>query len=98
MLFVFTHSNAAKSISIARLQEAGIRFAKTHNLVSLLNDLLPTEPSWKNLYQSSAALTVYAVKFRYPGDKADKIEAKEAVKNCRLIRIAVRQSFNLPLK
>jgi HEPN domain len=77
------------------LQEASIHFAKTHNLIALLNDLLLIEPSWTILHGSSASLTVYAVKFRYPGDKSDKLEAKEAVKNCRLIRKTVRQSFNL---
>ncbi|MDQ3181237.1 MAG: HEPN domain-containing protein [Acidobacteriota bacterium] len=77
------------------MQEAGIHFAKTHNLLNLLNDLLPIEPSWVNLHKSLAFLTVYAVKYRYPGDSADKVEAKESVKNCRLIRKTVRQSFAL---
>lgn len=91
----FHAQQSAEEYFKARLQEVGIRFAKTHNLANLLNDLLPIEPAWTNLRQSSMSLTVYAVKFRYPGDKADKIEAKEAVKNCRLIRKTVRQSFNL---
>ena len=42
----------------ARLQEAGIHFAKTHNLLNLLNDLLPIEPGWTNLHKSLAFLTV----------------------------------------
>jgi len=40
-------------------------------------------------------LTIYAIKFRYPESSADKFEAKEAVKHCRLIRKAVRQAFGL---
>ncbi|MGI8642239.1 MAG: HEPN domain-containing protein [Pyrinomonadaceae bacterium] len=77
------------------MQEAGIAFAKTHNLLVLLNSILPIEPGWANLHSSSAMLTVYAVKYRYPGPSSDKIEAKEAVQNCRLIRKAVRHSFGL---
>ena len=93
----FHAQQCAEKYLKARLQEAGIHFAKTHNLLNLLNDLLPIEPSWINLHKSLAFLTVYAVKFRYPGDSADKVEAKEAVKNCRLIRKAVRQAFNLSI-
>jgi HEPN domain-containing protein len=92
----FHAQQCAEKYLKARLQEAGTHFAKTHNLLNLLNDLLPIEPSWANLHKSLAFLTVYAVKYRYPGDSADKVEAKEAVKNCRLIRKTVRQSFALP--
>jgi len=77
------------------LQEVGIKFAKTHNLLILLNSNLTVEPTWTNLQNSSALLTIYAVKYRYPGSSSNKIEAKEAVKHCRLIRKIVRQSFNL---
>ncbi len=91
----FHAQQCAEKYLKARLQEAGIHFAKTHNLLNLLNDLLPIEPSWVNLHKSLAFLTVYAVKYRYPGDSADKVEAKESVKNCRLIRKTVRQSFAL---
>jgi len=82
----------------ARLQEASISFKKTHDLKILLNDILPIEPTWVNLQNSADSLTIYAVKFRYPGNSSNKSEAKEAVKYCSLIRNAVRQSFNLPIK
>lgn len=82
----------------ARLQEAGISFAKTHNLLYLLSSILTVEPSWTNLQNSSAFLTVFAVKYRYPGSLSNKSEAKDTVKHCSLIRNAVRQSFSLPIK
>lgn len=91
----FHTQQCAEKYFKARLQEAGIAFTKTHNLVLLLNSILAIEPNWTNLHNSSAFLTVYAVKYRYPGPSADKIEAKEAVKHCRLIRKAVRQAFGL---
>lgn len=80
------------------LQEASILFKKTHDLKVLLNDTLQIQPNWNNLLISADALTIYAIEFRYPGDSADKIEAKEAVKHCRLIRKTIRQSFNLSTK
>jgi HEPN domain-containing protein len=80
----------------AKLQEAGIAFRKTHDLENLLNDILPLEPTWGNLQNGLLTLTAYGVAYRYPGAKATKLEARDAVKRCRLVRKTVRQSFNLP--
>ena len=77
------------------LQEASITFKKTHDLKLLLIEVLQIYPNWHNLTISADTLTIYAVQFRYPGDSANKTEAKEAVKHCRLIRKTIRQSFNL---
>ena len=77
--------------------EAGISFLKTHDLEKLLNDLLPIEPGWNFLRNAAIVLTSFAVEFRYPGMKATKSDAKEAVKHCGLIRKTVRQTFNLPV-
>lgn len=91
----FHAQQCAEKYLKARLQEAGIKFAKTHNLSILLNSNLTVEPAWTNLQNSSAFLTIYAVKYRYLGSSSNKTEAKEAVKHCRLIRKAVRQAFGL---
>ncbi len=94
----FHAQQCAEKYLKSRLQEAGIAFAKTHNLLHLLSSVLTVEPNWTNLQNSSAFLTIFAVKYRYPGSSSNKTEAKEAVKHCRLIRNTVRQSFNLPVK
>ncbi len=94
----FHAQQCAEKYLKARLQEASISFKKTHDLKILLNDILPIEQTWVNLQNSADSLTIYAVKFRYPGNSSNKSEAKEAVKYCSLIRNAVRQSFNLPIK
>ena len=86
----FHAQQCAEKYFKARLQEASIAFKKIHDLEILLNDVLQIEPTWISLQNSSDSLTVYAVKFRYPGDSADKLEAKDAVKHCRLIRKTVR--------
>src|ERR1051325_7430023 len=51
----------------ARLEEAGIVIAKTHDLEKLLNHVLPVEPLWSTLRPALAAITDYAVEVRYPG-------------------------------
>lgn len=79
----------------ARLCEAGIAFPKTHDLVSLLQLLLPVEPLWKSLVPATETLTDYAVDFRYPGDTASLAEARQALKDCTAIRREVRMSLGL---
>jgi HEPN domain-containing protein len=79
----------------ARLQHEGIPFAKTHDLPALLDVLLPVEPLWEGLRQQLAALTDFAVDFRYPGESAGKQEAREAVAICRKVRGEVRRSLGL---
>jgi hypothetical protein len=61
----------------------------------LLSLLLPIQPLWKSYEPATKALTDYAVSFRYPGDNANLAEAKLALKQCRSLRLEVRQSLGL---
>ena len=79
----------------ARLQEAGIAFPHTHDLVSLLALALPLQPLWTGLNASAKILTQHAVKARYPGSRVTRSQAKDAVIRCREIRSLVRQSLGL---
>ena len=81
----------------ARLCEAGIVFPKTHDLVALLNLLLPLEPLWKPLLSAVQLLTDYAVDFRSPGDNATLTEARQCLKVCKAIRRKVRLNLGLPV-
>jgi len=81
----------------ARLEEAGIVFSKTHDLIILLTDVLTVEPNWRGLHPHLAALNTYSVPIRYPGNKASKINAANAVKDCREVRRVIRQAFGLPI-
>jgi len=94
----FHAQQCAEKYLKARLQEAGISFAKTHDLENLLDDLLQIEPNWNSFRNEAIVLTSFAVEFRYPGTKATKSDARDALKYCCLIRNMVRQSFNLPIK
>ena len=79
----------------ARLQEADLPFGRTHNLTALLDLLLPIEPLWEVLRSPLRTLTVFAVDVRYPGESADKAEAREALALCREVRRHVRVSLGL---
>ena len=79
----------------ARLQEEDIAFGRTHNLSALLDILIPVEPAWEILRPHLRALTAFAVDFRYPGESADKEDAREALVLCRTVRRRVRFSLGL---
>ena len=79
----------------ACLQEEDIPFGRTHNLSALLDLLLPIEPTWESLRPSLRALTAFAVDFRYPGEAADKAEAREALTLCRSVRERIRIRLGL---
>ncbi len=81
----------------ARLCEAGISFSKTHDLVALLNLILPQEPLWTPFLSAAQALTDYAVDFCYPGDSATLAKARQCFNDCRAIRREVRLSLGLPV-
>ena len=91
----FHAQQCAEKYLKARMEEAGMRIPKTHDLELLLNHLLPVEPLWTTLLPSLQALTDYAVDFRYPGSEAQKAEAVQAIKDCKAIRAEARVSLGL---
>lgn len=93
----FHAQQCAEKYVKARLQEASVRFPKTHDLEDLLNLVLPTEPQWSSLLVPLQSLTVYAILYRYPGATATKAEARQALQNCRTVREAARLSLGLPV-
>jgi HEPN domain-containing protein len=81
----------------ARLEEAGISFPRTHDLIKLLALALQVERKWVALQPVIAALNPYAVAYRYPGFSAAEVDAKAALKACRRARRAVRVALGLPV-
>jgi len=77
------------------LQESGIDFPHTHDLVALLKLALSVEPLWSGLSESAKRLTHHAVKTRYPGSSATRAAAKDMVARCREFRELARASFGL---
>jgi HEPN domain-containing protein len=79
----------------ARLLEAGIAFHRTRDLLQLLNACLPVEPLWSDYAKVVAAMTDYAVDFRYPGHTATLRAAKLALKHWRSLRAEARRALRL---
>ena len=79
----------------ARLEDAGVRSPKTHDLLRLLALLLPLEPLWSALSPAAKFLTDFAVDFRYPGSEATKTDAKAALLHTKTIRREARLALGL---
>lgn len=80
----------------ARLEEGGVGVPRTHDLVALLQLLLPVEPLWAAFAPALRRLNDYAVKFRYPGHVATRVDARQALRACRSLRADIRLSLGLP--
>lgn len=94
---VFHWQQFAEKYIKARLEEAGIAFARTHDLLVLHQMVLAVEPGWTVMQPFLIFLNPFAVAYRYPGISATKIDAKDALKNCREVRRIVRRAFGLPV-
>ena len=81
----------------AQLNEAGFVIEKTHDLSDLLDDVLPSEPTWASLRPVLKPLSKYAVLYRYPGYDAGQSEAKAVLADCRRVRSVIRTTFGLPV-
>ncbi|MEK6409180.1 MAG: HEPN domain-containing protein [Acidobacteriota bacterium] len=91
----FHAQQCAEKYLKARLQEASTPSGKTHDLVKLLDLVLPIDPACGMLRADLAVLTNYAVDYRYPGKTATKPEAQDAIKRCRLVRTVIRRTLGL---
>lgn len=90
----FHAQQCAEKYLKAKLTEANITFRRSHDLVMLLNLLLPIEPSWQSLLPQLSTLIIFAVDFRYPGMTADKAIAKQAYAACQEVRQVLRISLD----
>lgn len=93
----FHAQQCAEKYLKARLQEAGIAFPRTRNLLDLLALALPIEAGWIVLRASLDTLSDYAVTVRYPGSTVNRDDAKEARRLCALVRAAMRPALGLPV-
>jgi HEPN domain-containing protein len=92
----FHAQQCAEKYLKARLQEAGIAFPRTHDLVTLVQLLQPPEAALLALIVDLRLLSAFGVAFRYPGATANRVMAHDAVQRCRTVRAAVRLSLGLP--
>ena len=72
----------------ALLEELGQHIPKTHDLVQLLNLLLPSHPTLRSLRRGLLFLTDFAVDTRYPGNWTTKRQATAALRWAQRVREA----------
>jgi len=93
----FHAQQGAEKYLKAVLQARAIAFAKTHNLVALLDLALALEPSWEIMRTDLRDLTTMAVGFRYPGRSADRAGARQSLSVARLVRERARMALGLKI-
>lgn len=93
----FHTQQCAEKYLKAWLNEHGVRFQKTHDLLVLLELALPVDQAFETLRPTLAYLTYFAFEFRYPGEWADEQSARSALEHCRSIRNRARRSLGFPL-
>lgn len=70
-----------------------VPFAKTHDLLALLELCTDQQPEFALHSESFEVLNPYSVQFRYPGEEATVEEARLAIKMIKNIAIFMRRHF-----
>jgi HEPN domain-containing protein len=91
----FHFQQSAEKYVKARMEEAGMRIPRTHQIDQLLQMLLSIEPLWSALMPAAIRISDYAVRIRYPGDQATEEEMKTAHQDAKAIRMEVRAALGL---
>jgi len=91
----FHAQQTAEKYLKAFLQEHGVAFPKTHSLIELLELCLPLDASFELQRDLLVRLDRYAVRYRYPGESADKDEARQALRAVKTVRTFVRAKLGL---
>jgi HEPN domain-containing protein len=91
----FHGQQCAEKYLKAFLQSNNQRFPKTHHLIDLMELCLRYESSFELYRHDLSLLNQYAILFRYPGEEADKREAKEAINSLKIFRKFIRALLKL---
>jgi HEPN domain-containing protein len=91
----FHAQQCAEKYLKAALQEKGKRIPKIHFLLELLGLILKLDTSYEFLKADLEVLEDYSIRFRYPGDFAEKGNAQSAYAAARTTRKFIRQKLGL---
>lgn len=80
----------------ALLQELSITAPRTHNLLKLVDLLLPRAPTLRVLRRGARSLRKYAVDYRYPGFRATSRQTRLALLHVDQMRKEIRELLGLP--
>ena len=70
-----------------------VPFQRIHDLEVLLDSCLAAYPLWESMRPDAQLLTQYAVQFRYPGESAERQEAKEAIQSMKRCIAEIKSSI-----
>lgn len=91
----FHAQQVAEKYLKAWLQEQCVIFPRTHSLIVLLELCLPLDASFEFLRDGLILLERYAVQYRYPGETADKSDARLAFQAGQAVRVFMRNKFSI---
>jgi HEPN domain-containing protein len=91
----FHAQQCAEKYLKAVLQESGKRIPKIHFLLELLAMVLKVDGTYEFLKADLEILEDYSVRFRYPGQFAEKDEAQAAYVAAKTIRKFIRQKLEV---
>ncbi len=91
----FLTQQCAEKYLKAFLEEQGIAFLKTHDLVVLLRAARELLPELAPEREQLAFLGAFGIAARYPGAEADRRAAENALETARKVRAAVRIKLGL---
>ena len=95
-LVCFLAQQTAEKYLKGFLQEHGMPFRKTHNLIELLNLCLPVDATIDLQRPNLDILNDYSVDYRYPGEWANKDDARQAFRAATDVRTFMRARLGLP--
>ena len=81
----------------AYLQYKDQEFTKIHNLLKLLELCLEYDSSFEFQRDILDDLNHYAILFRYPGEEANRFEAKSALKGLKIFRNFIQQLLKIKI-
>jgi HEPN domain-containing protein len=91
----FHAQQTAEKYLKAVLQENRRPIPKTHSLLELLALIIEFEPVYLMLQPDLNVLEGYAVQYRYPGQAAEKLDARAALLAARRVRGFIRTKLRL---
>jgi len=77
------------------LQKHNISFGKIHDLSILLKACIAKYPLWEIWEDDLKTLSIFAVQFRYPGESANKEDARQTVQVMKKYRAEIRRTLHL---
>ncbi len=92
----FLSQQCAEKYLKALLQESDIEPPRLHHLPALLDLLLAVHPDLEPIRVACERLSPFAVAFRYPGQRATREEAREAIALADQVRSRIRTLLGLP--